>query len=62
MKQIEFIISVMVVAMVLSFGCSQKSDEATDKVPLETKKAEMKDTTRLDAADYKYDSTYMDTH
>ena len=40
------VMTLMVFALVV--GCGKKADEATDKVPVETKKAEMMDSTRLD--------------
>ena len=41
------VLSLMVFALVV--GCGKKADEATDKVPVETKKAEMMDSTRMDS-------------
>ena len=41
------VLSLMVFALVI--GCGQKADEATDKVPVETKKAEMMESTRMDS-------------
>lgn len=49
MKKLLFltVLSLMVFALVI--GCGQKADETTDKVPVETKEAEMMDSTRMDS-------------
>ena len=49
----------MVFALIV--GCGKKADEATDKVPVETKKAEMMDSTRMDSGMHMMDSTIVDS-
>ena len=49
MKKFLFFIILSLMVFVLVIGCGKKADEATDKVPVETKAAEMMDSTRLDS-------------
>ncbi len=60
MKKLLFlaVMSVMVFAFVI--GCGKKADETKDKAPVETKKAEMMDTTMMDSGMHMMDSTMMD--
>ena len=44
----KMMILIAIIALVLAIGCGQEKTE-TDKVPVETKAAEMQDTTRLDS-------------
>lgn len=44
------ILLLIIIALFL-YGCDMKKKEDETKVPIETKKAEMKDSTRLDPAE-----------
>ena len=47
MKRLLILAAMAAMMFALVVGCGKKADEATDKVPVETKEAEMADTTRL---------------
>lgn len=49
MKKLLFLAALSLMVFALVVGCGKKADEATDKVPVETKAAEMMDSTRMDS-------------
>ncbi|NOY89454.1 MAG: hypothetical protein GXO93_08750 [FCB group bacterium] len=49
-KRIIFLISLLLFVLTITFSCGKKKAQETDKVPLEVKKAELMDSTRLDSA------------
>ena len=49
MKRVLLLLFVALLALAIVVGCGTKQEE-TDKVPAETKAAEMMDSTRLDSA------------
>lgn len=61
MKKLLFLAALSLMVFALMVGCGKKADEATDKVPVEVKKAEMMDSTRMDSSMHKMDSTMMDS-
>ncbi len=65
MKRFLLLVAMVAMMFALVVGCGKKADEATDKVPVETKKAEMMDSTRMDegmdSAMHMMDSTMMDS-
>ncbi|MFQ6007691.1 MAG: hypothetical protein ACE5K8_01945 [Candidatus Zixiibacteriota bacterium] len=50
MSRLLIVLSAMILALSLSYGCGKKETEKPGKVPTEVKEAEMKDTTRMDTA------------
>ena len=61
MKKIILLAAMMLIMFAIMVGCGKKADEATDKVPVETKAADMMDSTRMDSASHMMDSTMMDS-
>lgn len=61
MKKLLFLAALTLMVFALLVGCGKKADEATDKVPVETKEAEMMDSTRMDSGMHMMDSTMMDS-
>ncbi len=61
MKKLLFLAALSLIVFALMVGCGKKADEATDKVPVEVKKAEMMDSTRMDSGTHMMDSTMMDS-
>ena len=49
MKKLLFLAALSLMVFALVVGCGKKADEATDKVPVETKAADMMDSTRMDS-------------
>ena len=50
MKKLYFLLFAIIITGFILNNCESKKKEDTDKVPLEVKQAEMKDSTRLDSA------------
>ena len=61
MKKLLLLAALTLMVFALVVGCGKKADEATDKVPVEVKKAEMMDSTRMDSGTHMMDSTMMDS-
>ncbi len=65
MKKLLILTAVSLMTFSLMVGCGDKADEATDKVPVETKAADMADSTRMDemvdSASQMMDSTMADS-
>ena len=49
MKRFLLLVGIALAMFALTVGCGKKADEAQDKVPVETKAAEMMDSTRMDS-------------
>jgi len=58
-KRIVILFSVVLLALAITFSCGKKKAQESNKVPLEVKKAEQMDSTRLDSTPL--DSTKNDT-
>jgi nitrous oxide reductase accessory protein NosL len=50
MKRLLIVLTSIVLALALCYGCGKKETEKPGKVPTEVKEAEMKDTTSMDTA------------
>ena len=61
MKKLLLLTALSLFVLALLVGCGNKTDEAQDKVPVETKQAEMMDSTRMDSGMEVMDSTIIDS-
>ncbi len=61
MKKLLLLAALSLMVFALVIGCGKKADDAADKVPVEVKKAEMMDSTRMDSGTQMMDSTMTDS-
>ena len=59
MRKMLMVLMALLVALCFIYGCGKKETQEDDKVPAETKQAEMADTTAMDSATW--DEGAMDT-
>lgn len=61
MKRVLLLMILTLALFAIIASCGKKTEEQTDKVPVETKQAEMMDSTRMDSGMQMTDSTMMDS-